>query len=261
MTLDSDENIVIEENESRDDKIVKIKDEKIIKLLEQGTTYFDILLFNCYNEKDKTIDKEKLSQAFDDLLGIYSNLFNFGISLSGYQFVGIILENNLSTTETNYTQVAYFILSTGFLISMFGVLISFITMEFLYGCREESPEFIITGVHKYKKLFKSADIILYADSILFTIPINILIHNSLGEQYAYAYNILCAVFFILGVGFHYIVIVARQQYNLSNDEIKKDDNFDADFLNKFFSGLFIGTEYKYRRKLFQHKEELEKKSR
>ena len=161
MSGESQENIVLSNSQSNDDKLVKITDESIIKLLQQGTTYFDILLFNCYNEKDKTIDREKLSQAFDDLLGIYSNLLNFGISLSGYQFVGIILENNLSLTENNYTQIKYFILSTGFLISMFGVLLCFITMEFLYGCREEDPEFIIAGVHKYKKLFKSADIILY----------------------------------------------------------------------------------------------------
>ena len=250
------ENIIID-NKSEEEKnknIVRITDENIIKLLEQGTTYFDILLFNCYNEEDKTIDKEKISKAFDDLLGIYSNLFNFGISLSGYQFVGIMLENNLSLTETDYTQLAYFILSTGFLISMFGVLLCFITMEFLYGCREEEPEFIIVGVHKYKRLFKLADIILYADSILFTIPINILIHNSMGEKYAYSYNILCSVFFTLGMLFHYTVIISRQQYNISIEDIEKDDNFNADILGGFFQMICGSNDYKYKRKLFRLKE-------
>jgi len=247
------ENIIIN-NKEENNNIVTITDENIIKLLEQGTTYFDILLFNCYNEADKTIDKEKLSKAFDDLLGIYSNLFNFGISLSGYQFVGIILESNLSLTETNYTQVAYFILSTGFLISMFGVLLCFITMEYLYGCREEEPEFIIAGVHKYKKLFKLADIILYADSILFTIPINILIHNSMGEKYAYCYNILCSVFFILGMFFHYTVIISRQQYIVRPEDIDQDDNFNADILNNLCEMICGGVDYKYKRKLFRLKE-------
>lgn len=247
------ENIIIN-SDRQNSNIVKITDENIIKLLEQGTTYFDILLFNCYNEEDKTIDREKISKAFDDLLGIYSNLFNFGISLSGYQFVGIILESNLSLTETNYTQVAYFILSTGFLISMFGVLLCFITMEFLHGCREEEPEFIIAGVHKYKKLFKLADIILYMDSILFTIPINILIHNSMGEKYAYSYNILCSVFFMLGMFFHYTVIISRQQYNVSIEAIEQDDNYNADILNSLCQMICGTIDYKYKRKLFRLKE-------
>ena len=46
--------------------------------------------------------------------------------------------------------MVYFILSFGFLVSMFGVLISFITIEYLRGCREEEPEFIIAESKKYK---------------------------------------------------------------------------------------------------------------
>jgi len=227
----------------------KIVNNDIHQLLIRGATYFDILLYNCYDENKRIIDRDKLSTAFDDLIDNYSNLFDFGISLSGYQFVGIILENNLSTTESIHNQVAYFILSIGFLISMFGVLICFITIEYLRGCREESAEFIVAGINKYKTLFKLGDIILYADCLLFTIPINILIYNSLEHHYGIIYNILCCILFALGTGFHYLVIISRQEYNISKDDIEIVDKFNSDILRGVSKMLGCEQEFAYKRKL------------
>ena len=99
------------------------------------------------------LDKNKLNQAFDDLISNYGELLNVGILLSGFQFVGIILEKNLALTESYQMSIAYFMLSTGFLVSMFGVVICFITNEYLRGCRAEEPEFIIAGIQKYKWIF------------------------------------------------------------------------------------------------------------
>jgi len=229
--------------------------DNIHELLIRGCTYFDILLYNCYDDKTRIMNRDKLSTAFDDLIDNYSNLFDFGISLSGYQFVGIILENNLATTQSTHIQVAYFILSTGFLISMFGVLICFITIEYLRGCREESTEFIVAGINKYKTLFKLGDIILYTDCILFVVPINILIYNSLASHYGIIYNILCGVLFILGVGFHYSVIISKQQYNVSRAEINNGEKFDTDFCNIICKALGCDEEYAYKRKLFNRNDE------
>ena len=149
--------------------------------------------------KKKMINKEKLDTAFDDLLDNYADLLNLGIMLSGFQFVGIILEKNLSLTESNEMTLAYFMLSVGFLISMFGVLISFVTLEYLRGCRDENIEFIVAGIQKYKWIFKSADIILYSDCITFTVPINLLIYNSLSLNLSIIYNVICGFLFIMGL--------------------------------------------------------------
>ena len=175
------------------ENLVKIEDENIKKLLTQGTSYFDILLHNCCDKEINYIDKTKLSQAFDDFISNYTDLLNLGVSLSGYQFVGIILEKNLSLTNSTDMKIAYFILSVGFLVSMFSVFISFVTIEYLRGCREEDPEFIIVGIQKYKRLFKLGDIMLYLDCILFAIPINLLIYNSLDTNYGIIYNIICTI--------------------------------------------------------------------
>ena len=225
----------------------KIQDNNIRKLICSGTSYFDILIYNCYDHDNHIINKEKLSTAFDDIIGNYNDLLSLGISLSGYQFVGIILEKNLSLTESYDMKFAYFILSLGFLVSMFGVLICFITIEYLRGCRDEEPEFIIAGIQKYKKLFKLGDVILYINCILFTVPINLLIYNSLDFLYGIIYNITCLLFMILGIYFHYNVIVCKQQYNLTDDDLNY--SFNSDFIGEYYRQCYGEINYTYKRKI------------
>lgn len=227
----------------------KITDENIKKLICSGTSYFDILIYNCYDSDTQIINKEKLSTAFDDIISNYCDLLSLGISLSGYQFVGIILEKNLSLTESYDMKFAYFILSLGFLVSMFGVLLSFITIEYLRGCREEEPEFIIAGIQKYKTLFKLGDIILYINCILFTIPINILIYNSLDYIYGIIYNISCLIFMFIGIYFHYSVIVCKQQYNITNQDLT--NNLNTDCFGEYYRKYFGENTYTYKRKIYK----------
>jgi hypothetical protein len=231
--------------------LVKIEDENIHKLLISGRSYFDILLYNCYDKEKKIIDKEKLSTAFDDLLDNYGDLLNMGIMLSGFQFVGIILEKNLSISSTNEMTIAYFMLSVGFLISMFGVLLSFVTLEYLRGCREENLEFIIAGIQKYKWIFKSADLILYSDCLMFTIPINLLIYNSLSLNLSIAYNIICGFLFIMGLFIHYMIIVAKQNYNLTDDDLNNNINI-CNIFSTCSSVLCGEDEYTYRRNIYKN---------
>ena len=231
--------------------LIKIEDEDIHKLLVSGRSYFDILLYNCYDEEKKIIDKEKLNTAFDDLLDNYGDLLNMGIMLSGFQFVGIILEKNLSLTESYEMSVAYFLLSVGFLISMFGVLICFITLEYLRGCRDESVEFIVAGIQKYKWIFKSADLILYSDCIMFTVPINLLIYNSLSLNLSITYNLICGFLFILGIFIHYMIIVAKQNYNLTEDDLNNSYNI-YNIFNTCNSLLYGEENYKYKRRIYKN---------
>lgn len=191
-------------------------DENCVSLINKGTTYFDILIYNCYDPSNKSIDRERLYCAFDDWLSIYERLFDFSLTLSGYQFIGLFLQSNLSDSITLELQIAYFILSCGFIVSMFGALLCFVTIEYLRGCRDESPEFIIVGIKKYKHVFKSADKIIYFNCVCFAVPINILIHNSLNIEFGVAYNIVCFVLFCIGVYYHFIIIVCKQTYIVTN---------------------------------------------
>ena len=208
----------------------------IINKLYQGYTYFDILLYNCFDPISKQIDLDKLNTAIDDIVDVYDKLFNFGLTLSGYQFIGLTLERNLQDTESIHIRIAYFILSFGFLISLFGSLLAFIVIEYLKGAREETPEFIIAGIKEYKTIFKLTDIILYANSILFVAPINILIYNVIDFYFGIIFNISSGILFFLGIYFHYKIIIARQSYH----PIIKKDNFMTDFISRIQS--YFGKE-------------------
>ena len=221
-----------EDNDNdNDNDNYKIKDSIILQKINQGNTYFDILLYNCFDYKNNKINLSKLSTAIDDIVDVYDKLFNFGLTLSGYQFIGLTLERNLQKTASIDVRIAYFILSLGFLISLFGSLLSFIVIEYLKGVREESPEFIIAGIKEYKTIFKLTDIVLYANSILFVAPINILIYNVIDFYFGIIFNISSGILFFLGIYFHYKIIISRQSYL----PIIKKDNFMTDIFGKLFS--------------------------
>ena len=248
------------------DDVAEIKDKDIHKILVSGRSYFDILLYNCYEKKDTNedgvyglLDKNKLNQAFDDLISNYSELLNVGILLSGFQFVGIILEKNLALTESQQMSIAYFMLSTGFLVSMFGVVICFITNEYLRGCRAEEPEFIIAGIQKYKWIFKSADLILYSNSIMFIIPINLLIYNTLSFTLGLIYNIICGSLLLLGLSIHYMIIVSKQKYILTEDDLNNNHNI-GNVCNTLYSLLCSNEEGTYQRKIYKIQNESQNES-
>jgi len=226
---------------------VTIENDVVLSVIKKGNTYFDILLYNCcefekINDdagKEKIIihmDKDKLNLALDDIASVYDNLLNLGMTLSGYQFIGLTLERNLQDSATFEVRFAYFILCLGFLISMFGVLLSFVVVEYVKGLRDETCEFIIVGIKSYKIIFKLSDIILYGDSILFVAPINILIYNVIDFYFGVIFNVMSTVIFILGVYFHYKIIISRQIYQVGISN--KEDCFESDIFGKLYSCIY-----------------------
>mgnify|MGYP001240996366 CR=1 FL=1 len=213
----------------------KLNNNVVKKKISQGFTYFDILLFNCYNKENSTINIDKLNLALDDIADVYDKLFNFGLTLSGYQFIGLTLERNLQDTESMDVRIAYFILSIGFLFSLFGSLLSFIVIEYIRGIRDETPDFIVAGIKQYKKIFKLTDIILYGNSILFVVPLNILIYHVLDTFFGIIFNVSSVVLFFFGIYFHYKIIISRQIYN----PIYSEDNFFTDFVDRIINYLNI----------------------
>lgn len=229
--------------------MIDITDDNLNKLIVLGDTYFDILLFNCYNKLSKQIDKDKLDKALDDFINVYKDLFDLGLSISGYQFVGIILESNLSLTKDLDIRIAYFFLSVGFLFSMFQVFICYVIMEYLRYIREESIEFLIIGINRYKFMFKSVDFLFYLNCILFIIPINILIYDSLDQYFGIIFNCLSTIIYSVGVYIHYKVMMRKQKYNLNQKHIKtakKNHN-----MVKCVDECFNNKEYSICRKIYK----------
>lgn len=194
-----------------------------------GHSYFDIMIYNDIvttyeNDKKKKPeeqDKENegifINDSLDSLIIIYDKLFGFGFSLSGYQFIGLVLEKTIVDNNNKYAPLAYFLLAIGFLISLFGSMSSFFILEFLISIKNEEPEFIVHSIQRYKTLFKLfSEVLLYADCILFLIPINILIYNVLNDIYGLIFNILSSILFFLGLIFSYCIIIAKQEFTDNN---------------------------------------------
>jgi len=189
----------------------------------KGKSYFDIHLYNDLYQSKKT-GKLNITTGIDSLISMYDELFSFGFSLSGYQFIGLVLEKTIVSNNNNFAPLAYFLLSIGFLFSLFGAMTSFFIMEYLYSIKQESLEFIVYSLSRYKTLFKGfSDVLLYLDCILFLAPIIILIYNVLSPVYGKIFNICSGLLFILGLLFSYIVIIAKQIFKNSeeNKEVKR----------------------------------------
>lgn len=212
-------------NEFNTDGQAYITDINIKKILNGNSrTYFDILLYNCYDKLTNTIDLEKFNNAMEDIVAVYEKLFDFSLSFAGFQFIGLFLQNEQSGTISFSLEISYFLLSLGFMFSMFGVFLSFIVIEYIKGFRDEDLEFKIAGLTKYKNYFKLTDMIIYVNCILFIVPLNVLIYKNIGYIYGVIYNIMCSILFIFGMYRHYETIIKKQEYKIGNIIYKRKIN-------------------------------------
>lgn len=165
-----------------------------------------------------------LSDSMDDLIAIQEKLFDFGLTMSGFQFVGLILENSI-TNKPLYLKIAYFILSIGFVLSLFGCIVSYITFRFIRSIKNENIEFIEESVVKYNGIFMLSYIVPFCNSILFMVPLNILIYNILDVYYGIIFNVFSGIMFVTGWVLHQMVIFNKQKYKVKRkSSIKRIEN-------------------------------------
>ena len=180
----------------------------------EKASFQDILIFNELVELVEKGGEQKpripLSGGLEGLMEVYDRLYGYGFSLAGYQFVGLAV----STVHTDVAwrdQLAYFLLSCGFVVSCFSALLSFACYEYLNGIRRETNEFIVAGLHQYRPWLFLPHPLLLVNTAAFALPFNMLAHTMLLPYFAWMLNALSAV---LSLGFvvHWKMIVATQQY-------------------------------------------------
>ena len=174
--------------------------------------YQDIMVYNDLHQMVTTGETpyKPLSTGLEGLMNVYDRLYSYGFSLAGYQFIGLAV-STINDDISWPNQLAFFLLSCGFVISCFSALLSFCMYEYITGIRNESNEFIIAGMNNYRTwLFLPHPMLLFNTS-LFIIPFNILIHSMLLRYFAITMNVLSA---ILCGGFyvHRRMIVDKQEY-------------------------------------------------
>ena len=179
-----------------------------------GNTAYDYSIYNG-------IHTGNMVECLDDIIGIQEKLFDFGLTISGFQFVGLVLENNTLTQAKHDLKVAHFLLSLGFIFSLFGSFLSYINFKFIRSIKYEENKFIVYSIKKYKSILILSYMIPYFNSMLFLLPVNILIHNMLDLYYGIIFNIISFILFIFGVVTHQIIIVNKQKIKLKNEIILK----------------------------------------
>lgn len=220
--------------------ITKITDEYVISLLDKNKikspTYFDIFLFNCleeyptsntddlvntyqitiyppssFNNKAIYLNMDKLDKSIDNITEYHDSLLSICMVVSSFQFIGLFLQNNKEIIDL-HIKFAYFMLSIGFLFSMFGVLVTYLISQYLKSIKLEPVEFIIVGINTYKKWFKIAQILIFLNFACFVIPLNILIYPNIGLRFGIIYNLISFCLFIVGIGYYYNIVMAPQKY-------------------------------------------------
>ena len=157
-------------------------------------TYAEMLIYNDLKTH------KKITGGLDNLKQVYDKLFGFGLSLSGYQFIGLILEKSFFDDSTNEIYpFAYFMLAVGFIVSLFGSLLSFCMYQFLEFSKNESDEYIVKGIVKYRRNLSLPHHVLVVNTFCFAVPINILIHTNLKFVYGIIFNVISVI--LLGTGF------------------------------------------------------------
>ena len=197
----------------------------LLKILKSKSKlqYQDILVYNeLENLMNDQKENEHLDKSMSELMDIYDKLNNYGFSIAGYQFIGLAV----STTDAPQIfsdKLAYFILSINFIVSIIGASLSFCMYEYINGIKGESNEFIVEGILKYRTYLKLPHVLLLANTLLFVVPINILIHNILTEYFSIAFNIIS---FLAGFSFliHKKMIVDEQVYGDLSRKIKRNDS-------------------------------------
>ena len=159
----------------------------------------------------------------DDLVAIQEKLFDFGLTMSGFQFVGLVLENSI-TSKPLFLRVAYFILSIGFILSLFGCVVSYITFKFLRSIKNENIEFIEESIVKYNGIFMLSYIVPFCNSVLFIVPLNILIYNILDVHFCIIFNVFSGIMFLTGLVLHQLVIVKKQKYKVKRKSTSRIEN-------------------------------------
>ena len=204
----------------------EMNSEELLKFIKENSernkqgehiyTYTEMLIFNDLKENDK------ISSGLESVISVYDKLYGFGLSLSGYQFIGLVLEKSFFDDSTSYIYpFAYFMLAIGFIISLFGALLSFCMCEFLIYIKNESSEYIVKGIIKYRQFLKLPHAILLVNTFCFALPINILIHNSLTMTYSIIFNVTSVILLAVGFPIHRVMVANQKTHAIA--QIYKND--------------------------------------
>ena len=187
-------------------------------------SYIDIYLYNCIKKQYENFilyDSEKLDKIVDSIINYHEISLNVCLTMSSFQFIGLFLQNN-DVTQLILTKFAYFILSIGFVVSMFCIFINYLITQYLKSIKNENTEFIIIGINKYKNLFNWIQLLIFFNCICFILPLNILIYSNIGFYFGIIFNVISFLLLFFSILLYYQITIRKQIYeNVNGDSYKR----------------------------------------
>ena len=162
------------------------------------------------------------SEGINDLISLYELLHNFGCTLSGFQFIGIVIEKSILDSGDIGTQASYFYLAIGFLLSLYTAFHCYINIYFLKTLRYENIEFVKFILKKHNRYFSSCFYGIFINYIFFIFQVNGIVHGSLPKSFAFGTNFASLLLLISSVYGYYILILRKQRFKCNGNIIQRN---------------------------------------
>ena len=180
----------------------------------------EIIFKNAINPHSSS--SNTVSEGIGDLISIFELLHNFGCTLSGFQFISIIIDKSILETSNSGIQASYFYLAIGFILSLFTVFFCYINIYFLKTLRYENLEFVTTAMKKNNRLFCWCIYLSIFNYIFFIGEVNVIVHESLPKPYAYTTNFASLVFSMISILLYYKLLLRKQRFKCNGNIIQRN---------------------------------------
>ena len=167
-----------------------------------------------------SIKRGEMDKGLETITEKYVRLYEFGLSMSGFQFVGLTMESG--NMKILSQKISYLLLAFCFLFSLFGSTICYIIVKYLNSIKLEDEKFIVSGMRTYRHFFHFSEIVPYLNSGLFLISMNLLVYNEMEIAFSITFNIVSFLLVMVGFTMACLINYKKQIYDNFGEKVKRE---------------------------------------
>ena len=166
-----------------------------------------------------SLRRGSLPEGLDLITEKYTRLYEFGLSMSGFQFIGLTMESGNMHIVSQ--KISYLLLAFCFLFSLFGSTICYIIVKYLNSIKFEEQDFILSGLRSYRHVMHFSEIVPYVNSGVFLVSINLLVHNEMEIAFSITFNVVSFILALIGFAMVCIINFKRQVYTVFDKTVSR----------------------------------------
>jgi hypothetical protein len=177
------------------------------------------MLYNSLLETDNT------DQGIESFIAVHTNLMTLHGFMAGFQYVAFDPQLDSNDGKSDIGKWVFGIRYFGLTLSLFGVVISLITIEFLKSSKSEPLDLVVEAVLDYASFFLMSDYLAVLATFMIGLAVNVLIYESLRWEVCLAFNFLTAVGCVGFLFQFWKMILGRQNYGNDGRHIYGNEEF------------------------------------